>query len=270
MLGSVIAGPKSRPRRLMLYGGHGDGKSTFASRAPGRGLFLQTEDGLDDLDCERSPIITEFGQLNHWLSDLLTQPHEYRWVCVDTVDWLERHIWHAVAQKQGKSNIEEIGYGKGYKLAVSAWQFVLQTLDQLREQRGMAVMLLSHAKITKFQDPAGESYDRYEPDLHATAAALLQEWCDEVFYLARQVDRVQHDEGFGRQRTRAVGGTSRVIHTVSSAAWQAKRRVKLPDAMPPNWDAYADHFLPTTKPATGNIAGVVVEGSSKKKEVING
>ena len=45
----------------MLYGTHGIGKSTFASCAP-KPIFLQTEDGLGEIDCDKFPLTTTFDQ----------------------------------------------------------------------------------------------------------------------------------------------------------------------------------------------------------------
>ncbi|MBL7215955.1 MAG: hypothetical protein ISS71_09785, partial [Phycisphaerae bacterium] len=45
--------------------------------------------------------------------------------------------------------------------------------DILHEQRGMAVILIAHAKIERFEDPESSAYDRYSPRLHKHACALL-------------------------------------------------------------------------------------------------
>ncbi|MFN9292481.1 MAG: AAA family ATPase, partial [Planctomyces sp.] len=45
----ITTGKKAVPRRVMLYGTHGIGKSSWAAQAPGV-LFLNVEDGLNDID----------------------------------------------------------------------------------------------------------------------------------------------------------------------------------------------------------------------------
>lgn len=42
-------------------------------------------------------------------------------LAVDSIDWMEGLIHKAVAKADGKENIEEIGYGRGYKLALDYW-----------------------------------------------------------------------------------------------------------------------------------------------------
>ena len=49
LLQSIETGRSHRPRRVMLYGVHGIGKSTFGASAP-QPVFIQTEDGLASID----------------------------------------------------------------------------------------------------------------------------------------------------------------------------------------------------------------------------
>jgi len=265
MLADVITGVRPKPRRIFCYGGHGVGKSTWPSRAP-KPIYLATEDGLDDIGVDRSPLIDDFGRFNSWLSDLLSQDHDYKTIVIDTADALERIIHKAVSTKHGKASIEEIGYGKGYSFALSAWEFVLKTLDQIRATKNMGVVILAHAKVTKFQDPDTDTYDRYEPDLHKSVSPLLQEWCDEVLFARYQVDTKVEEGGFGQKRIRALGSGKRVLHTCEMPTHLAKRRLELPDVLPLDWDAYAAAVKKATS-TNGNIDGVVRNGSSKGGKV---
>jgi hypothetical protein len=61
----------------MLYGTHGIGKSTFASCAP-KPIFIQTEDGLGEIDCDKLPLTTTFDQAMQALSELYTDKHPFR------------------------------------------------------------------------------------------------------------------------------------------------------------------------------------------------
>ena len=53
MLDTILTGKQTKPRRTMVYGIHGVGKSTFASQAP-RPIFIQTEEGLNGIDTQKS------------------------------------------------------------------------------------------------------------------------------------------------------------------------------------------------------------------------
>ena len=174
-----------------------------------------------------------------------------------------------MAQDANKAQIEDIGYGKGYKLAPEKWRFLLSGFDVLRS-KGKTIILLAHAKIDTFESPETERYDRYEPDLHELGSSLLQEWCDEVLFASFKVFTKVEDLGFNKTRQIAIGGKDRFIRTNESAAAIAKNRLKLPDELPMNWAAFAK-FLPTADPVAkpaANIAGIVVDGSSKAKEAV--
>ncbi len=266
----IISGKQVKPRRVLLYGPHGVGKSSWAAQA-NRPIFLNIEDGLNDIECERTEKLGAFADVVNAVSWLCSTETDYKWVVIDTLDWLEHLIFRAVAEGVGKKNIEDIGYGKGYKLAVEKWQFLLSGLDMLREH-GKGVILLAHAKIEEFDSPEAERYDRYEPDLHQLGSSLVQEWCDEVLFANFRVFTKQEDQGFGKKRTMAIGGKERFIRTNESAAALAKNRLKLPDELSMEFHEYAKHF-PTTAAAdvvNGNIQGLVSQGSSKKKENANG
>jgi len=92
----ITTGKQEKPRRTMLYGVHGVGKSTWAAQAPDC-LFLNLEDGLNDIDCSRSGLITQFDQVMDSLRWLAENPHDYKHLAIDSVDWLEAIIHKEVA-----------------------------------------------------------------------------------------------------------------------------------------------------------------------------
>ena len=54
-LASILTGAKPGPRRMLVYGTAGIGKSTFATCAPSP-VVIQTEDGLNEIDCHKFPV----------------------------------------------------------------------------------------------------------------------------------------------------------------------------------------------------------------------
>ena len=58
---------------------------------------------------------------------------------IDTLDWLEKLIWTAVAEEANKKNIEDIGFGKGYVAAAEEWRNLLSGLEVLRADKGMGM-----------------------------------------------------------------------------------------------------------------------------------
>lgn len=264
----LLSGRQRRPRRVLLYGQHGIGKTSWALGAP-KPIFLDLEDGLGDVDVDRTPLLTDFGQFMEASSFLVSAEHGHKTVVVDTVDWLERLVHRDVARAHNKTSIEEIPYGKGYMLALDKWDLVLSSFEELR-RRGLAVILLAHSRITKFNDPTTDSYDRYEPDLHKTVSGRLMEWCDEVLFATYAVRTVKVREKFNAERVRAIGSGERVVYTCEMPTHLAKRRCELPDELPLEFAAYVEHVRKAIANGEGDIAGVVVDGSSKKREVVNG
>jgi hypothetical protein len=226
----------------MLYGTEGIGKSTFGASSD-RPIFIQTEDGLGEIDCEKFPLARSFGDVTAALSDLHSEPHDYQTVVVDSLDWLERLIWEDVCREFGVKSIEKVdgGYAKGYTHALKQWREVLNWLDALRVERGMVSILIAHAKVEKFEDPESTAYDRYSPRLHKHAAALITEWADAVLFATRRFRTETEEAGFNRTRTiaTAVGadGGERVIRTAGSPACVAKNRYGLQAELPLSWDA---------------------------------
>ena len=262
----IVRGKKIQPRRVLLYGTHGIGKSTWAAQAPSV-LFLDLEGGLDDIDVAKTEEqLTHLESVLESLMWLASQRHDFKWVAVDSVDWLEGMIHDEVAKKAGKATIGDIAFGAGYKSAQAYWDKILSQLDWLRTECGIGIILLAHTAVKKYADPMSDSYDRYQPALHETAAATLQEWCDEVLFASYRVHTRKQDEGFGKERVIAGGSGERIIRCTETPAALAKNRLALPDTIEFSWQAYANYFPQpqTASTPAGNIAGVVVDGSSKK------
>lgn len=266
----ILSGKQVAPRRVLAYGQHGAGKSTWAAGAP-KPMFLNIEDGLADIDCHKTEYLTDYSQVVDSVSWLINNQHDFGSVVLDTADWLHQLIAKRVCQDNKVTSIEKVPYGKGPSFTIPHWEFVLRGLEVLRRQKQMHVILLAHSQIKKFNNPETDAYDRYEPDLYKEAASLLQEWCDEVFFVGFRVFTRSEDQGFNRTRNIAVGGKERFIRTTESPAAPAKNRLQLPEELPLEWAAYEKYF-PNASATTqaGNISGIVANGSSKKVEVAHG
>ena len=248
LLQTIESGRIQKPRRVMLYGVHGIGKSTFGAMAP-QPVFIQTEDGLGNLDAARFPLAEPFDDVMAAVMALYTEAHEFQTVVVDSADWLEQLIWKEVIRRRPTTergrdvtSIEDYGFAKGYTYALEPWREVLDGLNALRNERGMMVILIAHAKIERFENPETDAYDRYSPRLNKHASALIQEWCDEVLFATYKVHTKQTDEGFDKTRTRGIGTGDRIIRTTERPAHMAKNRMSLPEEMPLDFRVYAEHL----------------------------
>lgn len=245
ILEHVHTGKRPAPPRLMLYGTEGIGKSTFAAQAP-HPIFISTEDGLNEIDCTSFPLAKTLVEVEDCLSALAKEPHDYQTVVIDSCDWLEQLIWDDLCRTSNAATIEKIdgGYGKGYIAALRYWRQIIESLNTLHKKRNMAVILIAHAKVERFEDPESSAYDRYSPRLHKHAAAAVTEWCDAVLFATRTFRTETEDVGFGKERTIAVGigkdGGERILRTVGGPSCVAKNRYNLPYELPLSWDAFVN------------------------------
>lgn len=229
--------------RILTYGVEGIGKSTLASGAP-RPLFIQTEDGLGQIDCDEFPLATQFEDVPQALTELHTDEREFETVVIDSLDWLERLIWDAVCKEYGVKSIEKAdgGYAKGYTHALVYWRQVVDALNALRNDRRMIVLLIAHSKVERFEDPESSAYDRYSPRLHKHAAALVSEWCDAVLFATRKFRTQTEDAGFNRKRTiaNAIGkdGGERILRCVGGPSCIAENRCGIVEELPLSWAAF--------------------------------
>jgi len=243
LLARIERGRSAKPPRVLLYGVEGIGKSTFGSQAP-KPIFVQTEDGLDEIGCDKFPLAKNYDDVALALGELRTQKHDYETVVIDSLDWLERMIWDKVCVESGVKSIEKAdgGYAKGYMHALSYWREIVEQLDQLRTGQGMVILLIAHAKIEKFEDPESSPYDRYSPRLHKHAGALLGEWADAVLFATRKMRTQTEDAGFNRKRTiaHAIGtdGGERILRAVGGPSCIAKNRYGITDDLPLSWQSF--------------------------------
>lgn len=253
----ILSGKQRKARRAMLYGDNGIGKSTLAAKFP-RPLVLNMEEGCADIDVDKTEKLNTEQDVIGAISWLVQNEHPYRTLIVDTADWLERKIFHSVAEGAGKKTIEEIGYGKGYEAAAKRWEFLIGGFETLWN-RGMNIVLTAHLKIEKFSNPEGASYNYYSPALHDKGSWLVVDWCDEVLFLHRKVDVTTEDQGFNKTRSIAIGGTDRIMYTSEAASHVAKNRLGMQPILPLAWEPLA-YYMGLDKP--GNVDGIVVDGSS--------
>ena len=95
LLSRIERGRTPMPPRIITYGVEGVGKSTFASESL-RPIFIQTEDGLGQIECDKFPLAGSFEEVHRALGELHTEDHDFETVVIDSLDWLERLIWDAV------------------------------------------------------------------------------------------------------------------------------------------------------------------------------
>lgn len=233
-ISAIQRGPRSHPPRLLVYGPHGVGKTTFACSAPAS-IVIQTEDGLGLLETAAFPLAIETANVFEALETLYNQEHEFKTVVLDSADWLDNLIAKEV---RASHTIQELAYGKDTLLIAEQWRLILDWFNALRT-KGMAIILIGHAEIRRFDPPDGDSFERYQPKLTARASALVQEWADAVLFA--NFKTFVKSEVVTQQKTvkKAISGGERLLHTGEKPAYLAKNRYSLPETVPLSWEAFA-------------------------------
>lgn len=252
---NINTGKQNKPIKAVIYGPEGIGKSTFASKFPAP-LFIDTEGSTSRMDVARTDTPSSLAMLTSMLEELSRDDHGYKTLVLDTADWAERLCVQAVCAKNGKTGIEDFGYGKGYTYVYEEMARVLNALTTIWEH-GMNVVITAHAAIRKFEQPDEMgAYDRWELKLvnapKCNVCAMVKEWADMVLFANYKTYAVSVDKD--GKKFKAQGG-ERVMYTTHSPCWDAKNRFDLAPELPFDYSQIAHLFsaqpavsVPQTKP----------------------
>ena len=241
-LSSIITGSTISPPRIVVYGPHGIGKTHFAAHAPSP-IFLPLEDGIGTLDVQRFPLLTEWSDVMDALK-AVSGSDKYATLVIDSIDWLEPIVWQETCRRHGWDAIETPNFGKGYLASMDVWREFTQAINAIRSIRSMAIILIAHADIKRFDSPITEPYDRYQIKLHKLASAHIQEWCDALLFCSLKTHVVQSDAGFSKEVTRGISTGDRMMYSEERPAHLAKNRYSMPYELPLSWSAFEAYLAP--------------------------
>jgi hypothetical protein len=234
-LDAIIKGRIKRPRRIVLYGPDGIGKSTFGANAP-KPIFLGTEEGTETMDVSRLPAATTWAEVLDGVRLLTVEKHDFESLIVDTLTEAEPLIWREICRRANAASIEDVGggYGKGYTAALDEWRVFARALERLQAEKGMHVILNGHSLIKAFKNPQGDDFDRYILSLNEKAAGLLRQWAMGVYFANYETFAVADKA----KRVRGVSTGVRLLYTQRTAAFDAKDRYGLPLQLPLSWTEF--------------------------------
>lgn len=236
-LADVRSGVISAPQRLLVYGTEGSGKSTFAAGAP-KAIFLGAEGGTLYLDVARLPEPRTWQDVLDGLALVEHDAHVYETLVVDPLNWLEALCWHAVTGGKGAIDQKPFDYGRGYTAALNLWRVMLATVERIWTTRKMHILFLAHAEVKRFENPMGEAWNHYVPNMNEKASSLFKRWVDHVLFLQVEAVARKNDED---KRIIGRGTGSRIAHACPSAAFDAKGRNLPPELVLPavgGWDVF--------------------------------
>jgi hypothetical protein len=168
----------------VIYGAPGVGKTTFAAGAA-NALILDCENGAGNIPCERTPYLGKWADIVAWLDAMEKDAHKVKVMAIDSIDWLvrraEEHVSGAGAGKLDQTLARSHGgYGNGKQVLRNyIYADLLPRLDRINA-RGIAVILLGHARRVDIIDVDGISTEKSAPDLPDDVLSTIIEWSDFV------------------------------------------------------------------------------------------
>ena len=88
LMEKITKGARPRPPRILVYGPAGVGKSSWAAQAPSP-IFIPTEDGLDQIECDRFDHVTDYAKFVECLKAVRDEPHGYKTLVIDSLTALQ-------------------------------------------------------------------------------------------------------------------------------------------------------------------------------------
>lgn len=218
----ILKTKTNKPPRILIHADHKLGKSSLAAAADSP-IFIKTEDGLDSIDAQSFALCKNFQDVLEQLSWVYSQPHDFKTLVIDSLDWLETMVAQHVCAEGDKKSISDFGYGSGFQKMLEQFSRVIKALTAIREERKMIVILIAHSHIKTYQNPLGADYDRHCIKLREKNSELFTEWVDLIGFLHFQVFTNTKKDGFG-ETTKAIGGDTRVLSCHPSAAYEGGNR----------------------------------------------
>lgn len=246
-LSNIKATRNVRPPRIMFYGPEKIGKSGLLAQDP-NAIFFPLEHGNDYVTAARWPEeISTYSQFMDGVRSLAEQQHNFRSAVIDTADRLEELINAQAAAEHGKKTVQDVDYGKGFATQENIWRDTLNAFDYLRNEKGMAIFLICHAAIKRYDNPITGSYDRYNICLHENtkgggSADIVKHWVDSTMFINYEVFKKSEEAGFKKKINTAHGG-ERFIYVSETPSFVAGNRWGLTDAIPYKDEASAWNLL---------------------------
>lgn len=229
----IVRGKQKLPKRLMVHGAPGVGKSTFSAGAEDV-LFIDPERRTSHLDVARIepdsweeilPLCTE-----------ILQAKACKTLVFSTIDYIEGMVWKHLCKKGGVTSIKDVGggWGAGYIASESEFKRLSNFMEAARNV-GITCVLEAHSSVRELKNPIGDNYDVWQISLHERVKKVLTQRCDAIgFATFEDFAKKKKDEN----KAKAVTTGERVLKFDHHPAYETKRGFDLPESMPLVWSAW--------------------------------
>lgn len=246
LLKDATKGKVEEPVFIVIYGGDKMGKTTFASEAP-KNIFLDVEGGSKNIsNATRIPDskLRTWPDVLKYTKSLIEDDHSFETATYDSLDRIELllHTW--ICKEQKKDNIEECfgSYGKWVAGVMNHWSEFINMLKELREKRGMNVIVIGHSVTKAYNDPMQPApYDRHGLKLNEKHAGLWREQVDAILFVNTEVFLKMNKGG---AKGKAFGDNKRILYTTGAPQYYAGNRYGLPAELPfekgESWRVFMD------------------------------
>ncbi len=224
LLNSIITTPAPCAPKGIIYASAGTGKTTFGASATAS-IIVDCENGAGAIKCQRTPYLDNWPAIHSWLKELERAEHPYQTVVIDSIDWLLRRIEEHVSgcaggKAESTLNRSHGGFGNGKQIFKNyVYQILLPLFDRI-VSRGIAVVLLAHAKRTEITDVDGIAVEKTVPELPDEHLNTMIEWSDFVC-LAKKLDE-----------------NTRILITSETPRALAKNRYSMPPEIAFDWESF--------------------------------
>lgn len=225
----------TKPPITLLYGVDGVGKSSLSGEWPDS-YYLPTagETPPSDVELASPGTMESLDDFFEVVAYLLSEEHEFKTLIVDSLDGVEPLANAVTCARIGADSINSnekgspAAFGQGQVQSEVEWGMFMEACRDLK-QAGIAVVLIAHPEIKRFDSPVTDPYDRYGVRLNKRAAALIREQSDIVAFMNYRVSIKTKEVGIKKEVSHAEGGKERQIHLTEGAGFVAKNRYNMPD-----------------------------------------
>lgn len=246
-LESIISKPADKAPMITLTGDPGIGKTSMAALFPAP-IFIQAEAGMDAIPDEirpkAFPRVTsvfpkgdidpkDFSNLQRALAAVLKAKHGYKTLVIDSITSLSRMIEKEIIAEEPNARNQTMakahgGYGKAYTILAERLSFIRDVCEQIRDERGMAIVFISHSDSETYDPPDGEPYTRHALQIHKKARGPFVDGVDLLAYMTMDV----MTKGGDGEKTKAVSTGQRLLRCTANASSDAKNRYDIEGDIP--------------------------------------